>query len=657
MDDRERDYFSEPPRFAPVLFGDEEEDGKPPYGYGDGPDDEGGDGDGQMLRVAALVVGLAAVIAILLLPPVSILERTGGGESEAFAIRPREELPELPEGLIALSALYDIEVADPETFSGAARLTVQLSEPTADARNLALYTWRDGSWERLGSAIPIGDGSSALGEVPVVPETIAVLRRESLARELALVVGPGEQPDDGAPAGSVVSVRAASPETPETGGALGGIEFEAGALAAARAAAERRGDAVYVGVEAPAGPLSALVDRVLADAALVAVHAQEIAAVADAADAAGVHLDYRAVDPARRDAFTGLVQRLGSLLEDSGRELAVSVPMPLGSDTGAYDWRALASAASRLWVHAPADRGAYYDRLEQALESARRDGVPIERVLLVVDRRSQLRTPEGIEPLSRLEALSLATAIETQVSGAIAPGSAVTVRAAILDRSRGGTGLAWDEQARAVAVRFVGRGGERTVWIENRYSLAFRLELAERFGLAGAVIEPASADDSLPDVWDLLAVYQEEGRATLLLPYGPYLDPNWRVTGGSVEGDDGSGAVTWRAPEAPGVYGVTLVVSDGVAFVGQQVLMRVSAPEPTPEPTPEATPEPTPEATPEATPEPTPEATPEPTPEPTPEATPEPTPEPTPEATPEATPEPTPEATIPPGPPGPAGNE
>ena len=147
MDERDRDYFAEPPRFAPVLFGDEEDgaDGgeRPRRG---GPPDDGGAGDGQLLRVAAIVVGLGIVIAALLLPPVSILDRTSGGDTEEFAIRARDELPELPEGLIALSALYDIEVANPGAFAGSARLTVELAEPTEDARNLAFYSWRDGSW-------------------------------------------------------------------------------------------------------------------------------------------------------------------------------------------------------------------------------------------------------------------------------------------------------------------------------------------------------------------------------------------------------------------------------------------------------------------------------------------------------------------------------
>ncbi len=86
MDERDRDYFAEPPRFAPVLFGDEQEggeDGEPPYGLG-GPPDDGGATDGQLLRVAAIVVGLGIVIAALLLPPISILDRTSGGVLGSF---------------------------------------------------------------------------------------------------------------------------------------------------------------------------------------------------------------------------------------------------------------------------------------------------------------------------------------------------------------------------------------------------------------------------------------------------------------------------------------------------------------------------------------------------------------------------------------------
>ena len=349
MDDRERDYFAEPPRFAPVLF-DDEEDGSdvdgPLFGLGDPPDDAGG-GDGQLLRVTMVVVVLGIMIAALLLPPISILDRTSEDGANAFAIRAREELPELPVGLVALSALYDIEVADPEAFTGSARLTVELAETTADARNLAFYSWQNGSWQRLSSALPVDGGDSAQGEVEVVPETIAVLRRESLARELALLVGPGEVPDVRAPANAVVSVLAAMPAILGGGEVSGAVELDTAALDAVRETAQERGYSVYLGVSSPAGPRSAVVDRVLANAALVEIHAQAIAAAAADVGSAGVHLDYAAVDPARRDAFTGFVQRLGSLLAESGRELAVSVPTLVDVDAGAYDWRGLPMG----WLH------------------------------------------------------------------------------------------------------------------------------------------------------------------------------------------------------------------------------------------------------------------------------------------------------------------
>ncbi|MEI8259614.1 MAG: hypothetical protein WCJ30_28445, partial [Deltaproteobacteria bacterium] len=53
--------------------------------------------------------------------------------------------------------------------------------------------------------------------------------------------------------------------------------------------------------------------------------------------------------------------------------------------------------------------------------------------------------------------------------------------------------------------------------------------------------------------------------------------PSWRAAEGQVEAAARSGAAIWRAPNRAGVYDITLIVSDGVVFVGQQLSLRVAA--------------------------------------------------------------------------------
>ena len=634
------------PRFAPVV--DDDDDGGGGFGAADDFDIDRG-----LLRLIGVIVVLGVLIAALVLPPISILERGGGGDS-GIVTRPRDSLPDAPAGLIALSALYDIEV--PESLGGPATLTVKLAEQEPDATNLALYSFDDGAWRRLGSALVVDGGRAAEGQVEAVPQTIAVLRRVALARSLALIVDAGERPDPAAGEASIVSVLAAGPAL-QGDGAESSLRIDAGALDAAHAAGDA---AVYLGITAPAGAAAETVDRILGAPALADTHIADIVAAAEREQAAGVHVDYVAVDAARRDAFTAFVRKLAEALTAANMGLAISVPAPPGPDTGAYDWAPLAEAAGALWLRAPADPAGYYEQLESVLTMQRDEGVDMGAVSLVLDRRSRARTAEGIDTLSLREALTLASAMRTAIDGGIAPGEAVTLSGVNIDREAGNTGLHWDERAAAVSFAFADRGGPHTVWVENRFSAAFRLDLARRFDLGGVVVAPAAEDETLPALWNTVSTFVEEGAVPLQLPYGPYLTPGWFPSGGVIEGDGDRGTAVWRAPQQVGVYDVGLRVSDGVVFVQQGVSLRVTIegeqPEPTPaptvEPTPEPTAEPTPEPTAEPTPEPTVEPTPEPTAEPTPEPTVEPTPEPTAEPTPEPTVEPTPTPTIPPGPAG-----
>src|SRR3972149_5690605 len=53
-------------------------------------------------------------------------------------------------------------------------------------------------------------------------------------------------------------------------------------------------------------------------------------------------------------------------------------------------------------------------------------------------------------------------------------------------------------------------------------------------------------------------------------PTGNRPQPRWTASGGALESELGS-AVTWRAPAQAGTYTLTLIVSDGVLRVGQEL--------------------------------------------------------------------------------------
>ncbi|MDA0364502.1 MAG: hypothetical protein O3B31_07050 [Chloroflexi bacterium] len=608
---REDGSRDDEPIFAPVVF--EDDDRRLPRGSLPGEDSDAG-----LLRVLGLVIVLGIVIVALVLPgsPLSVLNR-GSDTSTAPGIeaRARDEMPLLPDGFRALSRLYDITADEPG--QGPWTLTVPLDAPLTDGRNIALYRHDGERWSRIAAALIVEGGASAQGDLEVLPANIAALQRTAVPVTLALGVPAGTAPDLGAGAlAEVIAVDGARvADTPTEDGAT--LTLAPDALTAAAAAA---GDAaLYLRVSAPAGPSADALNAILATPEGVSTHVAEIVATARTAAAAGVQLDYRFVDASRRVAFTALVVTLEDQLAAAQLGLSVSVPVLPTTSGGAYDWLAL-SRVTRLWIHGPDDGSLFYTQVEAALAAHRDEGVDLSRLALVVERASRERTRQEIRRMTQRQALVIASHLRTQPESGITPGSEVTLSGVNLDRGAGNSGLHWDDGARAVTFSYADRLGPHTVWIENSFSLGFRLELIDRYALGGIVVAEAQRDEQLPDVWTAVRVYVESGAYDLQQPYGPYLVPCWRASDGAIVGFEAgcwtpglteSGAATWRAPAGIGVFDVTLVVSDGTTFVGQQLPVRVAeAGAPEARPTPTATPAPTepPEAT--ATPEPTPTETP-----------------------------------------------
>ena len=575
------------PRQGPQPFEPLDGDGDE-FGY-DLYDTYEGENDRGLIRVVGVIAVLGIILAILLLPPISLLNRGGdeGDSTPGISTRARDDLPPLPGGLEARSALYDI--TSNGEFTGSAALTVRLGERADDGEHLAFYTYEDGDWTRLASIALTDDGNAAHGEVDLVPANIAVLARTSFARSLALIVGPGMAPAvEALTAARIVSVRAA---TPSEGGDLGGVDVPDGALTVARGATSRAD--VYLGVYLAEPSDAAAVDAILTIPDIAENHADALLEAAESANADGLHIEYLTLDAARRQAFSDFVATLAERGAERGLGIVVAVPTPSGADFGAYDWEAL-TAAAEVWLAPPTNRSLFYDHVGAALATQRAAGTDLGRVSLMLDRNSRERSAEGVRSLTLHEALAFASAVESRAGEAVGPGEAVSVAAVNLDRDAGNSGLYWDNEARAVTFAYEARGGPRTVWLENRYSAAFRLDLASRYGLGGVAVSAAHGDPGLPDLWDVVLNYVEDDAVHLLLPYGPYLRPQWAASDGQIEGS--GGLVVWRAPQRTGTYDVTLIVSDGVVFVGQQIAQRVADAEPTASAPADPAPTPTPDA-------------------------------------------------------------
>lgn len=602
----------DPPLFAPVVFGDDDD---PPRSRGLRPPGGGGgdyESDSGLLRILAVIVVLGLVIIALVLPWSPLRVIGGGSDGDAVTWRARDEAPSVPEGMVALSKLYELTV--PEGLAGPLSVEVDLISPTTDGNNLGFYAWDGSTWARIAPVTLATDGSKVTGSIPANSVSLAVMRRTVMAGSLALIIESGAVPDPRAiGSASIVAVVAARPAP---GAVDGGLAVAAEALDPAIAVA--RSARVYFGVT-DAGDAAA-VPSILAAPDLTTAHIDAILTEVRAQGGAGVYLDYATLQGGERDRFTAFVQALAARTKAEGLGLVLAVPAPSSADTGAYDWPALLGHADALWLRVPADPTRLFESLEAGVQA--QDEALLSRVMLVVDRRSTELTNGNFSAITTRDALAIASGIDRNNVEAIGPGGPVTLRAAAL--GEGGV-LAWDDQARAVAFTARAATGDRTFWLTNRYSVAFRLDLAARLGLGGVAIEAASDGESLPDIWGPVAEYLDQGVVTLLRPFGPYLVPCWQSEGGALEGqgdcwvtETPPGTVVWRAPAEQGAYTVRLVVSDGDVFVAQEVAFRVGEDVPEPTPTPSATAAPTAEPTPTPTEEPTPEPTEEPSEDPTP---------------------------------------
>jgi len=552
-----------------------------------GPFDRILDPAAQRDRTARLILvgmGVVGVILLLLvLLPGSLLGGggdDGGAQTGGTTNNRTGKAPKAPEGFEALSLLLKVDAKE----ACPCDITLPLLQPTSDGRNLALYTSRSGKWERLSTATLVEDGSAAKGRVDARPANVAVLRR----------VVSAVQVSGWLPAGAD-----AEPEALDVLGAINPVDFlpnADGTLAGTASTLPDGKGSVMPTVRAATQKDIDAVNAILASPALREAHVNALVQLAVQPAYAGIDIDYRGVNPARRADFTAFVTALADRLDASNRSLSVTLPTPVKTgvswDTGAYDWDELGRRADALKLMSEQDPANFYKRMEEVLNFLK-ERVELKKVALVLTRQSVEKGSDGLRLISLHEGLGLASEIEVRTTSAITPNASVIIVGKNIFQDDGASGLRWDESAFAVSFSYPGRGGQRTVWLENSLSIAFRVDLARRFGLGGVAIDDVSLNPQAPAVWDTLRAYVETGSVTLAQPNGVLLRPAWQIQAGSSE-PGSKGNVVWRAPAQTGDYDVSLIVSDGVIRAAKKVVLRVQAGGATPAAvaTPTATPRP-----------------------------------------------------------------
>ncbi len=532
--------------------------------------------DRAVVYVVGTIIGLALLLLILVLPPISVLSRGGGGSSasgetaansDSYGSTVRSGMPKLPAGLVAASALFDLSA--PADKRGASHLTVTLKEKQSDQHALGLYTYVDSKWQRLSDVTLVASGAAARGDVSSLPGNVAVLKRSRASLQVAGSI----------PAGTTLDKRAEPSLTVLH--PLVFIPSDTGDLAGTPPAVP---PASYKVVPSIVGIYPDVVNTILRSSELRATHASNIADKVRTSNYAGINVDYRSVNSDLKDQFTDFVTQLQQALHADGRTLTLTLPMPQAQggniNAGAYDWQKLGGLADTIELVGDLDQEVYFQNTEAALQYIA-DKVDRSKLLLVISPLSIERGGDGLRAMSQNDALTIASQVTAKLSGDIAPSAPVQLVAQNLAQSEAASGIHWDEAARSVTFSYPGRGGKRTVWLANQFSAAFRLDLAQRYGLSGVSVTDVSTEGGGADIYPAIRELADSGSITLTRPNGDLFTPAWTSSDGSLSAPSGD-TVTWTAPATPGVYSATMIVSDGVIRAGQVVQLTVVAPPPTP---------------------------------------------------------------------------
>lgn len=593
--------------------------------------------------IFGIIIFLAVLIFVLFLPPFSLL--LGGDNNSKEVVdsnipaRARADSPPLPPGLEAVSAWYDI--TSPGEVEGQPQITIKLKPEAAGSQGLSFYTYRSGRWERLGPATLINDGAAARIQLASLPDNIVVVRRPGGTRYQLW----GWLPTKGAPErsmeGLLTAVNPVGLQAAPDGTLRGETPPSPSSLPA------KPNYKVYPTIRATDNGQA--VPAILASSAAIDKHVEEIASMVKRGSFDGVDIDYGVLGAPLREPFSQFIEKLAARLSQDNLGLSLTVPLPQqrGSDwdTGAYDLQKLGGLVEVIKVMPEQDQSLYRKVMPDAL-SFIIGKVPSQKVLLVISPFSYEKSRDGVRSLPFLEAMAPATVLKLGDNlERVGAGDKVLIIADNLYTQNRASGIAWSDDTATVTYAYRVDGDTRTVWIENMFSIGFKLELVERLGLGGVAVQDISADSGGANIWPALEDFIEVGAAKLQRPNPIALRPQWIASSGSLEVGN-SGAANWTAPDTSGSYDISLIVSDGVVRVGRKMTVTVGASSTTATSTPILTPvrpttTPTPEEEETPTPQPTATATPSPTVAPTPGATP------TPQATPQATATPPPSTATP----------
>ena len=537
----------------------------------------GGRGLGIML-ILLMAALLVAVVIVLFFEPGLIdtsfnteddsqslapSETAGPAAPVLFESRLMEQAPPIPDVLGAASPIYEINA--PDGRIGPFEFQLSLTNPTQDDRNLGVYTWNGEDWIRLGDAVLTSDRSAARIALSEVPENLAILRRLQFRDVIAGRVPRGEEPQS-ILSGSLTIVHPDGWQPGGDGSLLGSVDLPAAATT----------QSVWPTVSAT-DDQTELVNDILASDNLRRQHIANIQHAIKSGLHDGVDIHYLNVSPALRSQFTSFITELADRLHREDRGLAVHIPISAsgGIGEGAYDLSQLGASADFIVIEPPLDPTIFQASIDASLPTLLQR-VQSNKLLLALRSNAVVRTSAGFRQTSQRDALGIASELSIREPGPYRPGQRVTLQgnSIMLDSLSGG--LRWDNVNRIMSFTYPDQTGAAvTIWLHNRFSAAFHLQVVSQYELGGVYVSNASADPANANLWPAIAAFFEAGIPDLRLPNAILFDPIFSVEAGELSGNSGSGWQFWDLPRTPGDYRAQLVVSDGDVRVGHVITVPV----------------------------------------------------------------------------------
>ena len=510
-------------------------------------------GNQRRTAIIAIVIGVL-VVAGLLLPPISALERTGivctgttlNGDTPAIttptgltvalsdASRPLtfkinvvdqaqyetqqadEDLSAAqaaqPAQLVLRSPVYQLDACGQDPIP--ASIAVALPNGAQPDQTYDLYRWDGKAWSWLGAYVDPASGTVS-AQVEGLPNNVALFQSTSTAPAVSAQVRPGQM------------LTAGAADTLTEAFIMGWTLADDGAVVATAGELPETGKAkLYPVVQSlEAAP----VQNILASEESTTAHLDKLGELAARKNFAGLAIDYRGLPAEDRSAFTNFIRQLAARLHAQNKVLAVVLPAPAidqngAPDTAGYDWIAIGNAADIVQADFGQDPANYLKgRAGYALvdwvpsQIARYKFQPIYSVAsLATQNGATVEVPfaEAIKPIGQFTFTN---------SISITPGSLVTLTMANPTQV---SDFGYDDTTQTYRFKYVDNGQPREVVVKTARTLARQLELLLPRHMRGAVITGLEGDVEQASLAQTLKGYRQQA-----VPQGlpTPLDMQWQI--------------------------------------------------------------------------------------------------------------------------------